>query len=277
MFIGKNKSTGEIVDIEDALNQQASEYVCPICGSELIIKNGSIVSPHFAHKVGADCDTFSHDMSAWHKEWQALFPKRNREHIEELKIKASEYRKAAYAFNFARDSVYMTLSKHKDDDIITLRHRADIRACGYVIEIQKSPISREEFNERNWFYRAIGCKVIWVFNFNDAYENDRIQFWDDVNSYYGGGKYKWNHAAKMFKDFLPQNYKKRKDRFGNWIDSQISVFFQICDDSDEGIEQVVWALEDEDYCNKSNFKWFITSYKITTQDEFVEAVLNRKI
>lgn len=77
-------------------------------------------------------------MSEWHKQWQAVFPIRNRE---------------------------VSLPFEKPC------HRADILAYGYVIEFQHSPLSMREFHERNEFYTSIGKKVIWVFDVHDKYEN----------------------------------------------------------------------------------------------------------
>ena len=43
-------NTNERIYIDDALNNKDIEYICPICKEKLIIKNGSVIIPHFAHK-----------------------------------------------------------------------------------------------------------------------------------------------------------------------------------------------------------------------------------
>ena len=61
--------------------QQNIQYYCPVCKKEVIVKakRSQSVAAHYAHRRKQDCDTFSHDMSEWHKQWQARFPLRNRE------------------------------------------------------------------------------------------------------------------------------------------------------------------------------------------------------
>ena len=62
----------------------------------MVIKRGEIKRHHFAHKSIADCDTFTHDMSKWHINWQETFPEENREVVIELDITENEYRNNLY-------------------------------------------------------------------------------------------------------------------------------------------------------------------------------------
>ncbi|MBQ4272258.1 MAG: hypothetical protein IJB95_01195, partial [Clostridia bacterium] len=138
MFIAYDESKKR-VDINDA--DKSKQYYCPICGEKLIIKakDSLAVKRHFAHKKGAEClDTWQHDMSEWHYNWQCQFPEEYREVVVE-----------------------------KDEK----KHRADVLINGYVIEFQHSPISRVEIKERNEFYTNCGYKVIWVFDANDKIKN----------------------------------------------------------------------------------------------------------
>lgn len=286
MFIGQNKSTGEMVDIKDAIKEPTKEYICPVCGEELIIKNGSVVTPHFAHKAGADCDTFTADMSEWHKNWQEVFPLQNREHIEELQISVKEYKRCAELYSFDRPAMKKLVKNYKDNEIITLKHRADVRACGYIIEFQNSPISREEFNERNWFYTKIGCKVIWIFNLTEEWKSHKIK----IHSYSKRNStiYHWSYAMSTFKDFLPQKSKN------------VVVFFQFVENFRDQFEMMVhprpeednllsrpsWAIE-KGYCVMeetgefagwlSDFKKFAVRDRICNKDDFFKTVLAKKI
>ena len=133
--------TGREVGIDSVLDN--STYYCPICRGQLIIKakNSESVVTHFAHKSLKDCDTFSHDMSDWHKAWQNRFPIKNQE-------------------------VPLPFDKPC--------HRADVLAYGYVIEFQHSPISVEEFDERNRFYTSLGKKVVWIFDVSEKYKDERF-------------------------------------------------------------------------------------------------------
>ena len=165
MFVAKDKSKKNVAA---ELASKENVYFCPSCGSELILKTGSINTPHFAHKNKDDCDTFTHDMSRWHKEWQDAFPVANREVPLELEIDEEEYFVAKTHWGFDDDSPKnnygyyhdkILLYESKKDsvglELLNMKHRADVLACGYVIEFQHSPISKSEFNERNWFYLGI--------------------------------------------------------------------------------------------------------------------------
>lgn len=174
MFFALNKDTNKRVDIEEALKEKIkSDYICPLCYKDLIMKKGVINASHFAHKVKCD-ETFSVDMSIWHKEWQDIFPKENQEVIVECDIAA------------------------KEDAVIHIKHRADVLINNYVIEFQHSLISREEFNARNWFYNYCGYKVIWIFDMSDK-EIELIRKIHTRNT--TRGSYKWSYALETFRDF----------------------------------------------------------------------------
>lgn len=113
-----NNINGNRVYIDEA--DKENKYFCPLCGSEVIVKHGSVRIPHFAHKSNIECDDWSNDMSEWHKNWQNQFPVASREVIIE-----------------------------NDNKI----HRADICISDTIIEFQHSYINAEEFEARNQFYR----------------------------------------------------------------------------------------------------------------------------
>ena len=108
--------TGKRIHASEAIKEK--EYFCPLCDNKVILRQGEINIEHFAHIKKCD-DNWHYDMSEWHLEWQKQFPKNNREVVME----------------------------HNGE-----KHRADVLACGYVIEFQHSSITAEEFNERNRFY-----------------------------------------------------------------------------------------------------------------------------
>jgi len=181
-------------------------------------------------------------MSEWHKNWQSLFPERNRE----------------VGLPFGNPI-----------------HRADILAWGHVIEIQKSKITREEFNERNKFYTSLGYKVIWIFDARELIAEERLENYD--SRYEGKGQYslnwRWNYAWKIFTDWNPVRNKN------------IKVFFQVPDNFDDyyyyddeigDIQEVVWAINEY---GKTNMRRFITSDKIETPKdlmEYLESEYNKK-
>lgn len=106
-------------------------YYCPFCGKKVIAKNnGKIREHHFAHK-DVCTETWNYDnKTEWHKHWQSLFPNCS----EELVRKGNE------------------------------THIADVLVNDNVIEFQHSPMTINEFRERNEFYSSLGFKVVWVFD-----------------------------------------------------------------------------------------------------------------
>ena len=107
--------------------EKGQEYYCPVCGNQVIPRQGEVNSWHFAH-VTSCMDDWKYDMSEWHRGWQSRFPENVREIVVE----------------------------HRGEC-----HRADILMGGYAIEFQHSPISAGEFERRNKFYTRAGYKVIW--------------------------------------------------------------------------------------------------------------------
>ncbi|MBO5046645.1 MAG: hypothetical protein J6C93_07220 [Clostridia bacterium] len=180
MFFAKciNNDNDELVEISDA--KKDHEYVCPLCGEKLIIKATSslCIRPHFAHKNRIDCDTWKHDMSDWHYDWQLKFPKECREVIIENN---------------------------------GIKHRADILINGTVIEFQHSPISRTEIIERSEFYTRCGFQVVWVFDANgkiqNVYKNCGAKYQSiDPFICLRGQNLEWKRARRDFQDLkLPRN------------------------------------------------------------------------
>ena len=117
-------------------------FLCPICGGDVILRRGSINIEHFAHRPNECCaDNWHYDMSEWHYSMQERFPEEQREVIVN----------------------YMGQT-----------HRADILHGKQIIEFQHSPISIEELEERNNFYNAAGYSVAWVFDVQSQYDSKAI-------------------------------------------------------------------------------------------------------
>lgn len=233
MFIGLDKNY-ERVDVEQARKEE--EYFCPICHGKLRIKDGQINAKHFAHVSLQDCDDFTADMSEWHRNWQGQFPEKNRE----------------------------VVLLHNEE-----KHRADVLACGYVIEFQQSPISIEEFDRRNAFYTGAGYKVVWIFDCRiecDCGQMECYDEWHKKND--NGGKWKWKNPRRFMRNFVPQEEKN------------IIVFFQIADAdfNNDGehfyLERVIWAIEED---GESNFRRFMTSYYPGYKTELLEQIKKRTL
>jgi competence protein CoiA len=89
---------------------------CPGCGAEVQAKCGEIVTHHWAHRSGVDCDAWAEGESDWHAGWKEAFPEEWRE-------------------------------------VTVGPHRADVRTpAGLVVEVQRSQISTLEIAARQEFY-----------------------------------------------------------------------------------------------------------------------------
>lgn len=115
-----------LVGDKKALAQPNLKGVCADCGAQMTPKCGVrlLKQWHWAHPPGCECDSWSEPTCAWHLSWQQpLLP----EHVE----------------------------------VSIPPHRADIVGTGgVVIELQHSPISVEEIEERERFYG----NMIWLFD-----------------------------------------------------------------------------------------------------------------
>lgn len=132
--------------------------LCPLCGLPVIAKCGLIVSWHWAHVRGGDCDSWSEPITAWHLSWQAHAPFERRE-------------------------------------VIRGRHRADILASdGTVVEVQHSTISADLIAEREDFYQ----RMTWIFDARDAYKTNRLNMRINRNPGKPAGyaTFRWKHPRK---------------------------------------------------------------------------------
>lgn len=214
MFYAKD-SNGKRVFIDNAVVME--DYFCPICGAELVMRKGDIRLHHFAHKSLKECsDTWHYDMTDWHYDWQLRFPEECREIVME-----------------------------KDG----IKHRADVCFDNNVIEFQHSHLSQEEFDERNDFYTSLGYKVIWVFDLEDEYDDERI-----CESNKTPDVYKWTRPHSTFNNFDPKN-------------KNITLYFQfgVWDENkdDPWLLKVTWI-------GANGFERFAIDKKQYTKDDFVD-------
>ena len=113
-----------LVDGKKELAQRSLRGICEDCGAQMTPKCGMLRLWHWAHPPGSECNPWSEPTGPWHLSWQQpLLP----EHVE----------------------------------VSIAPHRADIMGrAGLVIELQHSPISAEEIQEREHFYG----NMIWLFD-----------------------------------------------------------------------------------------------------------------
>ena len=211
-------------------------YTCPICNGSVRLRPGSSNAPHFAH-ITACIDDYTYDMSDWHREWQELFPKGNREVVIACNGEV---------------------------------HRADVLCYGTVIEFQHSPISELEFRRRNRFYTNAGYKLIWIFDLIEVVDSKRMWCDDEwENRWDNGGKFIWNYPWRFLNGFLPQDEKNIDVFF------QTVPFGTDPKDPEEVcyMEKVVWVNPN----HKTLWGRFRTSLKVTNYAELLEWLPKRKI
>ncbi|AWK52776.1 hypothetical protein DIC82_18030 [Clostridium beijerinckii] len=244
-------SNNDLIDIDIAVQHKSNKYFCPSCHEELIVKRGNVRIQHFAHKSKCDCDDYDNDMSEWHRNWQKKFPLRNREVV--LKLDTDN------------DYIFAEHSKK------TIR-RTDVLCYGYAIEFQNSPISSDEFYERNRFYNHFGKRVVWIFNMIEAYKSNKIENyaeWDNRKD--NGGKYIWKYASKTF-----INYDSD--------DEDVILLFQFAEirnneeDREQGyFERVTWAINSNNDTEYTDFKRFCTSYYPSNFTELIEKLKTKTL
>lgn len=241
-MIYASAKSGQKISSLDA--DRSDDYVCPACGSAVLLKKGKVNIAHFAHKNLADCDLFPSEMSEWHLKWQEKFPIDCREVI--VKHTFTEYDGFIDAYNLKINHEYS--------------HRADICVDNYVVELQHSSITKEQFMKRNYFYNRAGYKVIWIFDYRDDFSNKRMEhyeeWWSKVDN---GGKWKWKNAPRFASSIIPQQNKN------------VKLILQISDEApDIGyLELITWAIDNG---ATADYKRFSTSYRIGTCEDLHEAL-----
>ena len=146
---------------EKILPSKGATAICPDCNEKLIAKCGDIISWHWAHRTGTDCELWGEHESAWHLWWKSQWPK---QFVEVPVVRNGK------------------------------RHRADIRTPdGKVVELQHSFISTEEMHERETFYGD----MVWVFDENEKFNMGNMEFVERFSTIHGTYyHHHWKHPRK---------------------------------------------------------------------------------
>ena len=201
------------------------EYMCPVCNNHVILKRGSVNIAHFAHEAHKCEDNWNYDMSEWHKRMQNNFPK---------------------------DSQEVVVS-HRGR-----KHRADVLMNNIVLEFQYSPITADEFNDRNEFFLNAGYRLAWIFNLSQI-SDDNLYMSDEKNN-----MMIWKHPMRIFSnsDYLSEY----NNRFALWFSFHGDNEFE--ETGEEYIERVVWAIRDEDGIYSLN-RFFTSNHVIVLDGKTV--------
>lgn len=218
MYKAKNKD-GCYVYIENA--EKGQEYFCPLCGALMIVKDGVQNAKHFAHKAGECTDSWHYDMSEWHLRMQSYFPLESREVVVKSGNKT---------------------------------HRADVLIDKTVIEFQHSPISADEYQDRNDFFESLGYRIAWVFDVSQQYRVGDLYYSSDNKEYL----MTWKNPMRIFGCHSSPRDDDKK--FSIWLYTGET-------EDDDYIQKVVWSLED-DYTGASFKKIILSEYSITLNEPF---------
>lgn len=164
--------------------------VCIGCGHPTIPRCGPVKVRHWAHKSQCKCDHWWENETEWHRTWKNHFP-----------IECQEVRLRAENGEW---------------------HFADVKtAHGWVLEFQNSPITNEERNARNAFYRTI----VWVVN-GSRLKRDKNQFFKAIEN-----GMRICDSPQVSKVFSSESSLVEK-----WSSCQVPAFF------DFGEDALLWCL-----------------------------------
>lgn len=117
---------------------------CPGCNAEVIARCGAVVTWHWAHRPGAECDSWGEPEGEWHRTW---------------KNAVSGGVKHRTEVRFEADGTW---------------HLADALAGdGSVVEFQHSPLPTDAVREREDFYTRMAGRMLWVFDYTFSRQQRR--------------------------------------------------------------------------------------------------------
>lgn len=135
MLIARNQKGNLISALETSLNREDS-YCCPGCQGVVLLRQGQVMCPHFAHKSLQDCQFFSENESAQHLSLKSALYKSLVNHGERVWIEKVLPEMGQIADLFVGDSL--------------------------ALEVQCSRLSQQRLRERTRAYHQAGYKVRWL-------------------------------------------------------------------------------------------------------------------
>ena len=135
VLIAKNSEGKLISALETELNREET-YRCPGCQGSVLLRQGQVMSPHFAHKSLQDCQFFSENESAQHLSLKAVLYKSLVNYGEKVCIEKVLPELGQIADLFVGDSL--------------------------ALEVQCSRLSQKRLRERTRAYQQVGYEVRWL-------------------------------------------------------------------------------------------------------------------
>jgi competence CoiA-like predicted nuclease len=193
MLCALNESSDRVVACDAT---KGSKYSCPVCGEGLILRQGSVMVHHYAHRSKSDC-TWGGGESQKHLQYKMdLYDGFQKEGMSPI----------------LEDTSYKT-----EFGVIP-----DITVEGYAVEVQLSPIGYDEIQRRSRSLWKAGLRPIWVFDYAiiekeismQCYVYDKLGqclFWDSEYSkivVVGRDNKSDSKSYPVGKELLQKAYKK---------------------------------------------------------------------
>jgi hypothetical protein len=220
---------GEVKLAKD-VNKNDGPFYCTFCNEEMILRNGMIKVPHFAHKKGSNCpystgETYEHEKA----KLDLLLSARKMGIKADVEIKLSDHVRADVLLDFGDQKV--------------------------AVEFQKSGMSVEQCQKRLKNYKDTGIPVIWIFlidglrgNYKDRRSVDsKIDFFSQV---YFGKIYvlKNENKIEIWRIWKRKNYKmfRRWEKVGELSIFDKDKYFEYNRKKYGAIpEAKLWVVKDE--------------------------------
>ena len=135
VLIAKNPEGKLVSALETELNREET-YYCPGCQGRVLLRQGQVMCPHFAHISLQDCQFFSENESAQHLSLKAALYKSLVNHGEKVRIEKVLSEIGQIADLFVSDSL--------------------------ALEVQCSRLSQQRLRERTRAYQQAGYEVRWL-------------------------------------------------------------------------------------------------------------------
>lgn len=126
-----------------------NEYFCPVCGESLILKQGTIYVPHFAHKANSNC-YYSINESRNHMVMKEII----REYV--LRNNNVVHNEFEYMLKFPNGKYLIA------DYYAEIKHKGKIFKTAF--EIVEAHDNYDDFEAKNVMYFDNDIYVVWIFN-----------------------------------------------------------------------------------------------------------------
>lgn len=202
MIIAKHKENNLLVKAENA--DKNTDYICPGCLGNVVLKNGEINRPHFAHSDSKECADFAENESY--------------DHLKAKLDLFNQLKTAGYK-NIELEKVISRI-KQRPDVFLQLNNGRKI-----AFEVQFSPISLTRLRQRTSNYQMAGIQVFWLLGSTYRLEhldqntiakfldfNDLIYLWrKDIQIVFNFYKY----------DFHGVGFNQKEISFDNLINNDL--------------------------------------------------------